>query len=98
MADLPLVCTLDSGTLNARREQLLPGLIAAADSREVLTDGLRLRFPDPDILPRVLQAVDTERKCCRFLRFEVTLEPDLGPIWLTVTGTPGTREFLAALD
>ena len=98
MADLPLVCTLDSGTLNARREQLLPGLIAAADSREVLTDGLRLRFPDPDILPRVLQVVDTERKCCRFLRFEVTLEPDFGPIWLTVTGPPGTREFLATLD
>ena len=56
MADLPIVCTLDSGTLNARREQLLPGLIAAADSREVLTDGLRLRFPNPDILPG----------CCRW--------------------------------
>ena len=98
MADLPIDCTLDSGTFNARREQLLPGLIAAADSREVLTDGLRLRFPNPDILPRVLQVVDTERKCCRFLRFEVTLEPDLGPLWLTVIGPPGTREFLAALD
>ena len=58
---------------------------------------MRLRFPDPDILPRVLQVVDVERKCCRFLRFEVTLEPDLGPIWLTVTGPPGTREFLATL-
>ena len=98
MADLPLVCTLDSGTLEARRDQLLPGLIAAADSREVLTDGVRLRFPDPDILPRLLEVVDAERKCCRFLRFEVTLEPDLGPIWLTVTGPAGTREFLAALD
>ena len=98
MADLPLACTLDSGTLEARRDQLLPGLIAAADSREVLTDGVRLRFPDPDILPRLLQVVDGERKCCRFLRFEVTLEPDLGPIWLTVTGPAGTREFLAALD
>jgi len=98
MADLPLVCTLDSGTLEARREQLLPGLIAAADSRGTLTDGVRLRFPDADILPRVLQVVDAERKCCRFLRFEVTLEPDLGPIWLTVSGPPGTREFLAALD
>ena len=97
MADLPLVCTLDAGTLETRRDQLLPGLIAAADSREDLTDGVRLRFPDPDILPRVLQVVDVERKCCRFLRFEVTLEPDLGPIWLTVTGPPGTREFLATL-
>jgi len=58
---------------------------------------VRLRFPDPDILPRVLQVVDVERKCCRFLRFEVALEPDLGPIWLTVTGPPGTREFLATL-
>jgi hypothetical protein len=97
MADLPIVCTLDAETLDTRRENLLPGLIAAADACEELPEGWRLRFPQPDILPRLLQVVDAERKCCRFLQFEVIVAPDLGPIWLTVTGPPGTREFLAAL-
>jgi hypothetical protein len=98
MADLPIVCTLDSDTQKTRRENLLPGLTAAADLKQELADGYRLRFTQADILPRLLHVVDAERKCCRFLRFEVTLEADLGPVWLTVTGPPGTREFLAALD
>jgi hypothetical protein len=97
MADLPIVCTLDVDTLKTGRENLLPGVLAAADRREELTDGFRLRFTKADILPRLLEVIDAERKCCRFLRFEVTLDPDLGPIWLTVTGPPGTREFLTAL-
>jgi hypothetical protein len=98
MADLPIVCTLDEDTRKTRREQLLGGLIAAADTREELTDGYRFRFRQADILPRLMAVIDAERKCCRFLKFEVALEPDLGPAWLTVTGPAGTREFLAALD
>ena len=41
--------------------------------------------------------IDAERQCCRFLRFQVTVERDEGPIVLDVTGPPGTREFLAAI-
>ena len=84
--------------IKTRREQLLPGLLADAEAREDLTDGYQLRFAGAEVLPRLMQVIEAERKCCRFLRFAVTLEPDLGPIWLTVTGPPGTREFLAALD
>jgi hypothetical protein len=98
MGDLPIVCMLDPETLTTRRAKLLPALIADADATEELPDGYRLRFGKADLLPRVMAVLDAERKCCRFLRFEVTLEPDLGPIWLTVTGPAGTREFLAALD
>ena len=31
------------------------------------------------------------------LTFTVTVEPDAGPIWLEVTGPPGSREFLAGM-
>jgi hypothetical protein len=98
MADLPIVCTLDFVSQRIQRDNLLPGLIAETEAREELQDGYRFRFAQADVLPRLLRVIETERKCCRFLRFEVTLEPDLGPISLTVTGPPGTREFLAALD
>lgn len=40
---------------------------------------------------------DAERQCWRFLRFEITTEPDGGPIWLNLSGPDGTREFLSAL-
>lgn len=41
--------------------------------------------------------MENERQCCRFFRFRLTIEPDLGPFWLEVTGPPGVKEFLSEL-
>ncbi|PYQ94690.1 MAG: hypothetical protein DMF94_26450 [Acidobacteria bacterium] len=95
-ADLPVVCTLTRATIATREAALLPGLFGRADSREDTAEGIRIRLP-ADALSAVLETVDAERQCCRFLRFEITVEPDGGPIWLTLSGPPGTREFLSAL-
>ena len=65
-------------------------------SMEETATGMRLRLP-ADALSAILQAVDAERQCCRFLRFDITVEPDGGPIRLELVGPPGTREFLSAL-
>jgi hypothetical protein len=94
--ELPVVCTLTPATIAIRKAALLPGLVGRAESREETASGMRLRLP-ADALSAVLQTVDAERQCCRFLRFEITVEPDGGPIWLEVAGPSGTREFLAAL-
>lgn len=94
--DLPVGCTLTPATIATRKAALLPGLVGRADSREETATGMRLRLP-ADALSAVLQTVDAERKCCRFLRFDITVEPDGGPIWLELAGPPGTREFLSAL-
>ena len=95
---LPIACTLSTETLAARKAELLPGLARDADSREDVADGLRLRFkPSAEILQRIANVIDAERQCCRFLRFEVTVEPDGGAVWLALSGPEGTRDFLAAL-
>ena len=98
MSDLPLACTLDTAELAARRDALLPGLIARATGHEILPDGMRWQFrPSSDLLTAVVATIEAERHCCRFLRFELGVAPDGGPLSLTVTGPAGTREFLAAL-
>jgi hypothetical protein len=94
--DLPVVCTLTAATIATRKAALLPGLFERADSREDTAEGIRLRL-SADTLSAVLETVDAERQCCRFLRFEIIVEPDCGPIWLALSGPPGTREFLSAL-
>ena len=95
---LPVACTLSPETLAARRAGLLPGLARDAESREAIAEGLRLRFtPSAEILQRIASVIDAERQCCRFLRFELTIEPDGGAVWLAMTGPAGTRDFLAAL-
>jgi hypothetical protein len=62
-----------------------------------LPDGVRLRFAaDAERLAMLATFIDLERRCCAFLRFRLTIEPGGGPVWLELTGPPGTREFLAA--
>lgn len=98
MTDLPIVCTLTPDALRTRRDGLLTGLLRRARARHQLPDGVRLEFPpEPELLSVVADAVEAERHCCRFLRFEIVVEPDGGPMSLKLTGPPGTPEFLAAL-
>ena len=98
MADLPIACTLTSDALRARRSGLLSDLLRRAQGREDLPEGLRLRFaPTSETLATIARAVEAERHCYRFLRFEITVEPDGGPVFLELTGPTGTREFIGAL-
>lgn len=94
----PVACTLTASELRARRDGLLPGLLARADAREMVDGGFRWRFDPADGLMRELAGViDAERRCCPFLRFLLAVEPAGGPIWPEVTGPEGTRDFLSTL-
>jgi hypothetical protein len=98
MADLPIVCTLSPSALRARRDGLLADLLRQAEDCEQSPHGYRLRFaPTGEILSTIARAVDAERQCCRFLRFDIAVEPDEGPIFLELSGPPGTPEFVQAL-
>lgn len=98
MTQLPIVCTLTPETMATRRAQLLPGLFRRAQFVEPTVDGYRLRFDSSAAtLNAVAEAMEAERHCCRFLRFELVIEADEGPLVLALDGPPGTREFIAAL-
>jgi hypothetical protein len=98
MSELPIGCTLSPNALSARRRGLLSELLRQAAGRELMPDGLRLRFPaSGETLSSIAEAIEAERHCCRFLRFTLTVEPDGGQFTLDLTGPQGTREFVAAL-
>ena len=98
MIDLPVACTLSADALKTRRQGLLSALLGRAEYHEELPDGHRLRFASaPDTLSLLARTVEAERECCRFLTFQIVVEPEGGPIWLELTGPPGTREFVSAL-
>ena len=95
---LPIMCELTPETVKARRAGLLPGLVARAECREETADGYRLTFAaSSEVLRAITKTVDAERRCCRWLQFEMTVTPDGGPIVLTLSGPEGAREFLATL-
>ncbi|HEX2253063.1 MAG TPA: hypothetical protein VHQ65_07340 [Thermoanaerobaculia bacterium] len=94
----PIACSLSESHLRERRDGPLAALVALADQRQWMESGARLRFlSDREVLALLHQVVDAERQCCRFLRFRVTYEPDLGPLELEITGPPGTRDFLETI-
>jgi hypothetical protein len=93
-----VVCTLQPGEVNTRSEDLLPGLARLARNVLPVEAGYRFQFtPSRDVLNAIATAIDGERQCCRFLRFQLTVEPDGGPVLLDVTGPQGTTAFLNGL-
>jgi hypothetical protein len=95
---LPIVCSLTPEAIGARKAELLPGLFRRAVSTESLPNGVCLQFgASTEAIQAIVATIEAERQCCRFLRFDLTVEPDGGPIRLTLTGSDGTAEFLTAL-
>jgi hypothetical protein len=98
MRDLPIVCTLHPGELKARANELLPNAVAAANARHAIQNGFRFEFQaDGEVLASIVRMIDAERQCCRFLRFQLMIEPADGPVVLEVTGPAGAQAFLAAM-
>jgi hypothetical protein len=98
MRDLPVVCTLQPGELNARATELLPGVVAAATSRQPIETGFRFEFQaSSGVLSSIVRMIDAERQCCQFLRFQLTVEAAGGPVVLDVTGPAGSKEFLLGM-
>lgn len=65
-----------------------------AERREV-EEGYAFRW-GAEWLERVMRFVANERLCCPFLEFGITIAPADGPVWLRLSGPPGTRAFLDA--
>jgi hypothetical protein len=96
--DRPIACSLSATDFQSQRGDLMSGLLSAAVACHEIDNGYRFTFAAADgTLTRIVHVLEQERRCCRFLRFELTVEPDLGPIRLDVTGPNGTAEFLRAL-
>ncbi len=81
MRDLPMACELTRAEMTARRGTLVPGLLAQAAERMPILNGVRWRFAaSGEFLTAAAETINTERQCCRFLRFVLAIEPEGGPI------------------
>lgn len=94
-AALPVTCSLAAGDLARRGASLQQDLFRYVVERQELPDGVRFRFPGSDeFRDKLLAFAAAERTCCAFFRIELAFESGLGPIWLTLTGPAGVREFV----
>ncbi len=94
-ATVAVACSLNEGEQARRREELARDLFAFAEQVDELDDGYVWRFPgNGEWHAPLLDFVTAERRCCTFFRIELVFEPDLGPVWLTLRGPDGTKDFI----
>ena len=101
MNDGQLVLACDLGALS-EKERARRSIVARSVSarfREVreTSDGYAARLDaEPQLVQDALDWILLERRCCPFLRLELSFEPSPGPVWLRLGGGAGVKEFLAA--
>ena len=95
--DLPIACSLSGPERRERKATTLAALRAHVRQIEARPDGYALELAMSDeAIADATALIQLERRCCPFLRFALTVEPGDDVVRLSLTGRPGTREFLSA--
>ena len=97
VSPIPIACNLDALTADecVRRAALAHRLRVTTQEVVETEMGYTIRLPDElSAYHEAFELALLERRCCPFLRLEMTLEPGSGPVWLTLEGRPGVKAFL----
>jgi hypothetical protein len=76
-------------------EELGPALLKLKKSMRELPDGYELELPPDNKTYQLLtEWAFQERLCCPFFDIDLRFDREGGPLWLRLTGRPGTKEFI----
>ena len=76
-------------------EELGPALLKLKKSMRELPDGYELELPaDNKTYQLLTEWAFQERLCCPFFDIDLRFDRENGPLWLRLTGRPGTKEFI----
>jgi hypothetical protein len=94
----PFACNafaLSPETRKRHFEEVGPALRKLMKSTRELSDGYEFEFPlDNKTYQSLTEWAIEERLCCPFFDIAVRLDRENGPLWLRLTGRPGTKEFI----
>ena len=96
-SESPLAC--DLGAISAsdrpRYHELRRAVATSVVGKRELPDGLAIQIDIGQItLPELAEWISFERKCCPFFEFRIDLASGSGPVWLSLTGRAGVKEFI----
>ena len=94
----PFACNALALSPEARKrhfEELQPALLKLKKSTRELPDGYEFELPADNRTYQLLtEWAFQERLCCPFLDIALRFDRENGPLWLRLTGRPGTKEFI----
>jgi len=94
----PFACNAFALSPEARKrhfDEVGPALLKLKKSTRELPDGYEFEFSaDKATYQLLTEWIIDERLCCPFFEIDLRLSREGGPLWLRLTGRPGTKEFI----
>ena len=88
-----VTCKLTTPELQKRKATVIAELKLLVRNREEIDNGFSYKFDGTDeILDKLNDFIKTERLCCDFFKFQITVEDQTA--LLNITGPDGAMEFL----
>lgn len=90
-----LVCKLTSPELQQRKATILTHLKNEIREKKELQNGFAFKFAGTDqMLDELTEFIKTERECCSFFIFNLSISSDKSEVWLELTGEQDVKEFI----
>lgn len=90
-------CKLTSPELQRRKETVIASLKGQVIEKKELKNGFAYKFSGDDkVLDELTEFIKTERNCCDFFTFAISVSGDKSEAWLELTGADGVKEFITA--
>jgi hypothetical protein len=90
-----LACKLSTPEFRKRRATIIAHLQSQIIATEELANGYRFSLTANDeTIDEVSAFLKTERECCEFFSFSVSLPSGSATLQLEMTGPSGTKEFI----
>jgi len=96
-SESPLACDLSaiSASDRPRYNELRRAVAASVIGKRELPGGLAIQIDTDRIaLPQLAEWISFERKCCPLFEFTIDLASESGPVWLSLSGRAGVKEFI----
>ena len=94
-AKTELSCSLMPEELRIRKETVLASLKEKVLDRKELRNGYAFKFPGSDaVVDELIEFIKTERECCGFFIFNLSISGDKSEAWLEMTGVEGAKDFI----
>ncbi len=90
-----VACKLTSPEMQKRKEEVIKALKEKVIERQELANGYKYKFNGTDeVLDELLAFIKSERSCCDFFSFELSITDNKSHTWLSITGPDGSKEFI----
>jgi hypothetical protein len=92
-----LACELTGSELQKRKQTVIASLKEQMLEKKELDNGYAFKFTGSDkMVDDLAEFIKTERGCCNFFTFTLTVKGDKSETWLALTGPVGAKEFIVS--